>query len=95
MCVSNEPQAGQSTRPTVECYSGHAYAGEPRAVTWQGRRYVVARVEARWRTPAGPTFRIGTVCGARFEVCYQEAEDRWSVLPLEAYQSYEDKEVLE
>jgi hypothetical protein len=64
-------------------------------VTWQGRRYAVERVEARWRTPAGPTFRIRTASGARFEVCYQEAEDRWSVLPLEANQPYEDKEVLE
>jgi hypothetical protein len=64
-------------------------------VTWQGQRYAVARVEARWRTPAGPGFRIGTASGARFEVWYQEAEDRWSVLRLEAYRSYEDKEVLE
>jgi hypothetical protein len=92
----------------VECYSGHTYAGEPRAVTWQGKRYPVAQVEARWRTPAGPTFRVRTQPGARFDLWYHEPEDRWSVARLEATphpspvfgdiaesEPYEDKEALD
>ena len=108
-CAPQAPQAAQPSSPTVECYSGHAYAGEPRAVTWQGRRYPVQRVEARWRTPAGPAFRIRTPSGERFDLCYYEAEDRWSVTRLEKvaprpspvlgdvdpYQPYEDKEILD
>jgi hypothetical protein len=42
----------------VECYSGHTYAQEPRAFEWEGLRYNVERVVKRWRTPAGPCFRV-------------------------------------
>ena len=42
----------------VECYSGHTYAQEPRAFEWEGLRYQVGRVVKRWRTPAGPCFRV-------------------------------------
>ena len=50
----------------VECYSGHTYAQEPRAVIWQGERLPVRGIEALWRTPAGPAFRVRTGSGARF-----------------------------
>jgi hypothetical protein len=42
----------------VECYSGYTYAQEPRAFVWHARRYEVERVVKRWRTPAGPGFRV-------------------------------------
>jgi hypothetical protein len=84
--------------PAVECYSGHTYAQEPRAVIWEGRRQPVAEIEARWRTPTGPVFRVRTESGNRFELDYHESEDRWSITKLPGYQvaaypSREDKEV--
>ncbi len=70
-------------RSIVECYSGHTYAQEPRALTWAGRRYAVAEVEARWRTPDGPAFRVRTEPGDRFDLHYHEQEARWSLRPLQ------------
>jgi len=63
----------------VECYCGHTYAQEPRAIVWQGQRYVVVQVEHRWRSPQGPVFQVQTQGGARFEVCYRELEGSWTV----------------
>jgi len=65
---------------TVECYSGHTYAQEPRAFVWQGRRHVVQKVERAWRTPEGPHFRIVTEGGARYELVYREQADTWSLI---------------
>jgi hypothetical protein len=66
----------------VECYSGHTYPQEPRAVVWQGRRFSVARIERRWRTPEGPAFCVETEAGVPFELCYSELEKVWSIQPL-------------
>ena len=74
-----DPAVGQ-----VECYSGHTYAQEPRAVIWQGRRYLVAAVLQRWRTPGGPAFWIETETGERFELHYTEETDTWRIRPLMA-----------
>lgn len=63
----------------VECYSGHSYAQEPRAFTWQGERRAVAVVERAWRTPAGPHFCVRTEDGARFELAYDEGADEWKL----------------
>jgi hypothetical protein len=63
----------------VECFSGHAYAQEPRLIHWQQDRYPVAHVEARWRTPVGAGFRVTCAGGDRFELLYEEQADRWSV----------------
>ena len=72
----------------VECYSGHTYAQEPRAVIWQERRYPVLHVEQRWRTAEGPAFRLQTEPGERFELHYHELEDRWTIQML----SHDDPE---
>ena len=66
----------------VECYSGHTYAQEPRAVVCQGRRHPVSLIERRWRTPEGPGFWVQTGSAGRFELQYFELEDRWSVRVL-------------
>lgn len=66
----------------VECYSGHTYAQEPRALTWQGHRYRVVRVEQRWQTPDGPAFRLLMRGGERFELRYHELQDRWLIRTL-------------
>jgi hypothetical protein len=65
--------------PTVECYSGHTYAQEPRAFTWRGRRYVVQAVERAWRTPEGPHFVVRTEEGNTYELAYDEVGNAWSL----------------
>jgi hypothetical protein len=64
---------------TVECYSGHTYAQEPRAFTWRGRRYVVQTVERAWRTPEGPHFVVRTEEGNTYELTYDKVGDAWSL----------------
>jgi hypothetical protein len=66
----------------VECYSGYTYAQEPRAFIWEGQRYSVAEIEARWRAPDGPAFRVRTESGLQFNLAFHELEDRWTVVPL-------------
>lgn len=63
----------------VECYSGHTYAQEPRAIIWQGRRYPVAQVERRWRSPEGPAFWVSTETGEQFQLHYHETARRWAI----------------
>ena len=65
--------------PSVACYSGHDYAAEPRSVAWRGQTHTVACVIARWRTPAGPAFRVLTESGIVFDLSYQEEDDSWAV----------------
>jgi hypothetical protein len=80
---------------TVECYSGHTYAQEPRVVVWQGRRYPIIKIEKRWRTPQGPAFQVRTWPGAaptdiqpagsseaEFNLHYHEQEQRWVIQTL-------------
>lgn len=63
----------------VECYSGHTYAERPVAFTWGGQRYRIERVLKQWRSPCGPGFQVLTASGARFELVYDEIQDRWSL----------------
>ena len=85
MSRRTHPHSGTVAQWTVECYSGHTYAQEPRAiVTSQGQRWSVAQVEQRWRTPSGPAFLIRTEAGGLFDLRYSEADDRWTVRTLPA-----------
>ncbi len=78
--MAEEPGPGTGVAEArVECYSGYTYAQEPRAFTWQGHHYAVAEIEARWRTPQGPAFRVCTDTARRFDLHYCERKDRWTV----------------
>ena len=71
----------------VECYSGHTYAQEPRAVEWRGQRYEVVRVVKRWRIPTGPAFRVDVIpisnsqspISNQVDLHYLELEDTWTM----------------
>jgi hypothetical protein len=67
---------------SVETYSGHTYAQEPRALVWQGQRLAVTSVEWRWRTPEGPAFRVRTEPGSRFTLRFLEREGTWLIEAL-------------
>lgn len=79
--LTTEPAAS-----CVYCYSGSTYAEGPRALDWEGKHYLVDRVETTWRTPEGPAFQVQTKPGSRFALRYHESEDRWTIqelLPLD------------
>ena len=61
----------------VECYSGHTYAQEPRAIVWRGFRVPIAGIENMWRTPDGPLFRVRLDDDAIVDLQYLEASDEW------------------
>lgn len=64
---------------SVECYSGHTYAGEPRAVVRPRGRQEVTAVLRRWREPEGPAFRVRLEDGTTATLFYNEASGDWSV----------------
>jgi hypothetical protein len=66
----------------VECLSDLEYADRPLSLIWQGRRYEIAEILARWRGPAEKGFRVKTMDGFAFELTYQEISDDWHVQPI-------------
>lgn len=64
---------------SVECYSGHAYATEPRAVTGPGGRQEVTDVLRRWREPEGPAFRVRLEDGSTVTLLYNEMSGNWTM----------------
>lgn len=64
---------------TVKCYSGYTYAEEPRSFRWWGVAYEVAEIERAWQEPGERHFRVKTKDNKFFELCYNEARERWSL----------------
>jgi hypothetical protein len=67
---------------SVKCYSGYLYAEEPRSFVWQESELKVQSVQGAWREPGKRLFRVVTHDGRLFELCYNEAIDRWSAIEL-------------
>jgi len=65
----------------VECHSGFEYADRPVALHYQGERFEITEIIARWRIPGGRCFRVMTVVGRTFELFYGELYDEWRVNP--------------
>jgi hypothetical protein len=66
----------------VECRSDTEYADRPLSLTWDGCRYEIAEILARWRGPGEKGFRVKTVNGQAFELTYREVADEWHVQPI-------------
>lgn len=64
----------------VRCYSGYTYAERPVSFTWQGRDYQVAEVEKEWCGEGVKCFLVRTGDNKRLQLCYNEAQDKWSVI---------------
>ena len=64
---------------TVECRSDSEYAERPLALTWNGKRYEVVEILARWRTPGEKFFRVRTTDEQIFELIYREGPDEWKI----------------
>ena len=66
----------------VKCYSGHTYAEEPRSFVWDGVEYEVAEIERAWQEPGERHFQVRTKDNKLFQLCYNEAQDKWSLTEL-------------
>ena len=65
----------------VECHSGYTYGERPIALHWQGERLMIVEMQARWRNPGGPCFRVRTEDGRVFELSYAEGPGEWQIRP--------------
>jgi hypothetical protein len=66
----------------VKCYSGFVYAEKPRSFVWQEKELGIKSVEQAWQEPGKRLFRVVTADGKLFELCYNEADDRWFAIEL-------------
>lgn len=66
----------------VRCYSGQTYAERPESFRWKGAEYQVTRIEKSWKEPGEKYFQVGTGDNKRFQLCYNVANDKWSVTAL-------------
>ena len=66
----------------VKCYSGHIYAEEPRSFEWDGVVYEVEEIERAWQEPGQRHFLVETGDNKFFKLCYNEAEERWSLIEV-------------
>lgn len=66
----------------VECRSDTEYAERPLSLKWDGVRYEIAEIFARWRGPGEKGFCVKTADGQAFELTYQEISDTWHVQPI-------------
>jgi hypothetical protein len=64
----------------VKCYSGYLYAEEPLSFVWQESELGIKSVQEAWQEPSKRLFRVITQDGRLFELCYNEATDRWSAV---------------
>jgi hypothetical protein len=64
---------------SVKCYSGHTYAQEPRSFVWEGVEYGVEEITKTWQEPGERHFLVRTGGNKSFQICYNEANARWSL----------------
>jgi len=66
----------------VKCYSSNIYAEQPRSFVWQDKELKIESIEKAWQEPSQRFFRLVTEDSRLFELCYNEADDRWSAVEL-------------
>ena len=66
----------------VSCYSGHTYAERPVSFLWQGIKYEVQEIERAWLEPGERHFQVRTGDNKKFQLCYNEAKEQWSLNEL-------------
>jgi len=66
----------------VKCYSGQTYAERPKSFLWEGVEYEVEEIEKEWREPGERHFKVRTKDNKLFQLCYNEAQDHWSLTEL-------------
>ena len=66
----------------VNCYSGQTYAQRPKSFLWEGVKYEVEEIEKEWLEPGERHFKVRTTDNKLFQLCYNEAQDQWSLTEL-------------
>jgi len=66
----------------VSCYSGQTYAERPRSFVWEEVEYEVEEIEKEWLEPGERHFQVRTKDNKLFRLCYNEAQDQWSLTEL-------------
>lgn len=74
--------AGSPQPVKVTCYSGRTYADRPFSFVWQDRQYEVKEIEKEWQEPGEKHFQVRTEDDRRFELCYYEGNDLWSIAEI-------------
>ena len=64
----------------VKCYSGHTYAQEPRSFECDGVEYKIEDIVRAWQEPGERHFLVKTGGNKSFQICYNEANERWSLI---------------
>ena len=67
----------------VRCYSGYTFAEKPEYFIWQGNRYDIQEIEKEWFEPGEKCFQVRAENNKMFRLCYNEANDRWSMIGAE------------
>ena len=67
---------------TVECRSDSTFAERPLTLIWDGCRYEIAEIVARWCGPSEKGFRVKTTDGQAFDLTYREVPDEWQIQPI-------------
>jgi len=62
----------------IKCRSEYTYPQEPTALVCDAGEYPITRIVARWRTPAGPVFRVVCALG-QYIIAYDEGAGIWTV----------------
>jgi hypothetical protein len=66
----------------VEAYAGSSNPEAPRALEWEGQRYVVQEILDRRREPQGIGFLVRCTPGnTLFDLFYRQAEEIWRIQP--------------
>ncbi|MGD0353597.1 MAG: hypothetical protein ABSB38_08965 [Dehalococcoidia bacterium] len=68
----------------VKCYSGHSYAQRPVSFFWQDKQHQISRIETEWLEPGKKFFRVVNEDEKLFELCYNEAQDKWWLICQES-----------
>jgi hypothetical protein len=68
-----------NSRVSVQCYSGHDYATEPRVIVGPKGRQEVTDILRRWREPEGPAFRVRLEDGSTATLFYNETSGNWTM----------------
>ncbi len=63
----------------VTTYDGYEAAVRPRALVWEGRRYLVAEVLFQSRSADGKYFRVRAEDGQLFDLFYSISTDEWQI----------------
>jgi len=66
----------------VNCYSGQTYAERLKSFLWEDTEYEVEEIEKEWREPGERHFQVRTRDSKLFHLCYNEAQDQWSLTEL-------------